>query len=321
MEHYTAEKSISSLDTSYVQQKMALFERQYNPLATQALISRLGTRFQPEVEITFEDIQHRYPYYLNLLIDHPLFEGFIDRYCDELQPFCQAPFALPGKRVLQGPWLGDYKLQHFPLCDVNAETVAKKRVLDIGCNAGFDTFYLSTLGPSEIIGIEPAPLFYYQALFLWALYSCPNLRFLNTLWQDIRKSTFGSFDLINCQGIFYHEPGPMLLLEALFDLLAPGGKLVLETHVTLDDDTKALFVEGAFWDDDNWFWIPSEATVCAMLRACGFEEVIVRAKHPVPSKNPDDPLRTVEGVPVGGRAFFTARRPLAEHVYRPKYGY
>jgi tRNA (mo5U34)-methyltransferase len=320
VEHQLSETNDPALDTSYFQQKMALFERQYDPLATQALIRELGDRFQPTVEITFDDIKNQYPHYLKLLTNHPSLEAFFDRYFQELQPFCQAPFALPGGRVIQGPWMGDYKLYHFPRCEVNPETVAKKRVLDIGCNAGFDTFYLSTLGPSEIIGIEPAPLFYYQALLLWSIYSCPNLRFLKARWQDITTSAFGRFDLINCQGILYHEPSPMLLLEALFDLLTPGGMLVIETHVTLDDDMKALFVEGAFWGDYNWFWIPSGATVCAMLRACGFEEVTVRAKHPVPSKNPDDPLTTIEGVPVGGRAFLTARRPLDERVFRPKYG-
>lgn len=319
MDHQISQNKGPALDASYFQQKMALFERHYDPRATQALKEELGDRFPPTVEITFEDIKNKYPYYLKLLADHPSFETFFNRYFQELQPFCQAPFALPGGRVIQGPWLGDYKLYHFPLCEVNSETVANKRVLDIGCNAGFDTFYLSTLGPSEIIGIEPASLFYYQALLLWSMYACPNLRFLNARWQDIKRSAFGRFDLINCQGVLYHEPSPILLLEALFDLLAPGGKLVIETHVTLDDDTKALFVEGAFWGDYNWFWIPSEATVCAMLRACGFEDVVVRAKHPVPSQNPNDPLHTKEGLPVGGRAFFTARRPMAEQVFRTKF--
>ncbi len=312
---------VPQYDPAYFAAKLAQFEREYNEQATEALINELRGLAQSEGTITFADIETRYPHYLKLLVEHPALEQMVDRYFEKLQPILQCPFPLPGQRVSQGPWQAAYKIDYFTQCEVNEATVAGKRILDIGCNAGFDTFYLSTLGPAEIIGIDPIPLFYYQALFLWSLYYCPNLRFVNIGWQHVKKSAFGAFDLLNCQGVLYHEPHPLLLIEALFDLLAPGGKLVLETHVTLDDDIKALFVEHAFWGDKSWFWVPSVEAVCAMLRASGFEEVIVRAHYPVPSKNADDAAHTTEGYPAGGRAFFTARRPLAERVYRPKYGW
>lgn len=320
MRKQMSEAAIPAFDPAYFAAKKALFEREYSPQAAEWMIQALGSRYQPDVEITFEEIREQYPYYLKLLVDDPALGAFVERYLDKLQPYCQSPFALPGQQVVQGPWLNSHKLYNFSLCEVNAETVAQKRVLDVGANAGFDTFYLSTLGASDILGVEPAPLFYYQALLLWAIYDCPNLRFLNIGWESIRKEVFGTFDLINCQGLLYHQPSPMLLLEGLFDLLAPGGKLVLETHITLDDDLKARFVEGAFWGDNTWFWIPSEATMCAMLRAVGFEEAVMRAHYPSQSKNSADPLHTVEGVPVGGRGFFTAQRPVDERILRPKYG-
>jgi GT2 family glycosyltransferase/SAM-dependent methyltransferase len=301
--------------------KIARFEREFDIATTSNLIDYLSERFKPEVEITMDDIRSQYPHYLKLLEENPTVAAFVDRYVDILQPFLQAPFPVPGNRVIQGPWAGLYKIGHFTACEVTSETLAGKRVLDIGCNAGFDTLYLSTLGAREVIGIEPTPLFYYQALMLWATYNCPNVDYLRVGWQQLKESSLGTFDLINCQGVLYHEPNPLLLVETIFDHLAPGGKLVLETHVTMDTDTKAHFVENTFWGDSSWWWVPSVPTVCAMLRVYGFENITVRAHYPVESKNPEDKLLTPEGNPAGGRAFLTATRPITPVFNRPKVGW
>ncbi len=193
------------------------------------------------------------------------------------------------------------------MCGVTQETVSGKRVLDVGCNAGFDTFYLGALEPSEIIGIEPGP-FFTQALFFWTIYHCPATRIVKAGWQDVTVEAFGTFDLINCQGILYHERSPLALVDWLYTMLAPGGRLVLETHVTLQNDLNALFIEGDFWGSDSWWWIPSVNVVCAMLRSCGFVDVMVQDQYGVPSKNPSDVSKTPEGIPVGGRAYITASR-------------
>jgi tRNA (mo5U34)-methyltransferase len=319
----TGERSQAStpqFDQAFFGARMSEFAAQFSAATFHGLQEELGERFTPSVEITMEQIHSQYPHYAQLLVEHPTLAAFTNQYLDHLQPFLQGPFPLPDGRVNQGPWVGQYKLHYFDVCGVNHDTVVNKRVLDVGCNAGFDTFYLSTLGPNEIIGIDPTPLFYCQALLLWSIYYCPNLRFRNIGWQSLDPAD-GRFDIINCQGVLYHEPNPMALLESLFKLLAPGGQLVLETHVTLDNDLKALYIEKAFWGDTSWFWVPSVDTVCAMLRSYGFEDIVIRDQFSVPSQNESDPAHTVEGNPVGGRAFFTARRPLAENVYRPKFGW
>lgn len=303
------------VDRAYLDRKFALFEREYNQRDTEKNVKRLKSFHHPQTPITFADIGERYPHYAQLFVDDPTLEGRVERYLDELQPFLQCPFPLPGQRVVQGPWDGYYKFHDHTICEVTPETVANKRVLDVGCNAGFDTFYLSTMGAAEVIGIEPSPLFYYQALFLWSLYTCPNVRFLRTGWQGLKGSYLGTFDVINCLGIIYHEPHPMLLIETLFELLAPGGKLVLESHVTMDDDLKAYFVEDKFAGDKTWYWLPSVPALCAMLRVYGFTDITVRSHYPVPTSNPEDPTRTVEGHPAGGRVFLTALKP-AEPVLR-----
>jgi tRNA (mo5U34)-methyltransferase len=308
------------IDRGYLDKKFALFEREYDMRHIAADVERLRSFQNPMQSISFEEIASLYPHYAHLLVDAPSLEGRVERYLGELEPFLQCPFPLPGKRVVQGAWPGIFKFEDYTRCDMNPETVANKRVLDVGCNAGFDTFYLSTMGASEVVGIEPVSLFYSQALFLWSLYHCPNVRFFKTGWQGLKDSFLGTFDLINCTGIIYHEPHPMLLVEALFDLLAPGGKLVLESHVTMDLDMKAYFVAEKFLGDISWYWIPSVPTLDAILRSYGFEDIVLRSHFAAPTNNVEDPTHTAEGHPAGGRAFFTATKPLAP-VFRPRFGW
>jgi tRNA (mo5U34)-methyltransferase len=320
MKGHDQEASGPTFDSDFFVARMSEFEAQYSPAETQSLQAELGGKFPPSVEITMDDVLANYPHYAALLVEHPVLATFVSKYLDQLRPFLQAPFPLPDGTVIQGPWVAQYKLHYFEQCGLDRDTVANKTVLDVGCNAGFDTFYLSTLGPKKIVGIDPTALWHYQALLLWSVYYSPNVQFRKIGWQDLEPRD-EKFDIINCQGVLYHEPSPLALLDSLFNLLTPGGYLVLETHVTLDNDAKALFVEKAFWGDTSWFWVPSVETVCAMLRSYGYEDIVVRDQFSVPSQNPDDPFHTVEGNPVGGRAFFTARRPLAESVHRSKFGW
>jgi SAM-dependent methyltransferase len=315
----TTQPEDSITGDKYYEPKMRQFRTDYNHEEVAWMIAELGERFQPEREVTMADIRRDYPHYEKLLRQDAALDEFVATYADELQPFLQAPFPLPSGQVIQGPWLGQYKLAYFTRCGITAETISGKRVLDIGSNAGFDTFYLSTLGPREIVGIEPSALFYYQALFLWAVYDCPNLTFHRLRWQEAKDGGLGTFDVVNCQGILYHEPNPMQLVDAVFELLAPGGTFVLETHISLGDEQTARFIEGPFWGDNSWFWLPTLKTLAAMLRSRGFEDIIVRDSFTVDSKNPCDPERAIEGELVGGRAFLTATKPTGR-VYAPKFG-
>lgn len=309
----------SAHDSEYYKAKQRQFEAEYHPDEIAWMIADLGDRFEPERAITMADISRDYPHFSKLQVQDDATAEFAATYAPRLQPYLQAPFPLPNGQVLQGPWLGQYKIDYFTRCGITADSIAGKRVLDIGSNAGFDTFYLSTLGPSEIIGIEPSPLFFYQSLFLWAIYNCPNLSFRKFKWQEASTAGLGTFDVVNCQGILYHEHSPMQLVDSLFELLAPGGTLVLETHISLSNELTARFIPGAFWGDMSWFWLPTLPTLEAMFRTRGFEDFKVQDSFTVDSKNPRDPDRTREGELVGGRAFVTAVKPLG-HVYAPKFG-
>jgi tRNA (mo5U34)-methyltransferase len=233
--------------------------------------------------------------------------AFVDEFLPHLGLFLHGPFPLPGNRVTTSLWDCRGKLGSYKASGVLPK-IAGARVLDIGCNAGYDTFLMSTLGAAaEVVGLEPHG-FYHQACFLNAVYDIPGVSFQNLGWEDINPRYFKGFDFINCQGLIYHVKEPMLLIEKLASIMQPGATLLMETHILSEPSNRAEFIEGAFWGDQTYWWIFGAECLMGMLRSCGFKDVSMALKADCNSRNPLDPTKTVEGHPAGARAWFIATR-------------
>ena len=233
-------------------------------------------------------------------------DGFVNEVLPHMGMFLHGPFPLPGQRVTQSAWdcrgkLGAYQANGIiPKLD-------GARVLDVGCNAGYDSFLMHALGASEVMGMEPHG-FYHQACFLNAVYARPEISFMNLGWEDLDKRYFGGFDVISCLGLVYHVKEPMLLLDKLASVMRPGGTLMMETHVIAEPSTQSQFIEGAFWGDETYWWIFGAECFMAMLRSSGFKDVRMPLKADCDSRNPLDPKITAEGYPAGARAWFVATK-------------
>lgn len=233
-------------------------------------------------------------------------QSFVDEFLPHLGLFLHGPFPLPGGRVTRSAWDCRGKLGAYEATGVIPK-IAGSRVLDIGCNAGYDTFLMSSLGAIEAVGLEPHG-FYHQACFLNAVYDIPGVSFMNLGWEDLDPRYFGGFDFVNCQGLIYHVKEPMLLIEKLASIMRPGATLLMETHVLSETSSQAQFVEGAFWGDETYWWIFGDECLMGMLRSSGFKDVRMPLKADCDSRNPSNPRVTVEGHPAGARAWFVATK-------------
>jgi SAM-dependent methyltransferase len=230
----------------------------------------------------------------------------VDEFLPQLGTFLHGPFPLPGGRITRSAWDCRGKLGAYAATGVLPQ-IQGARALDVGCNAGYDSFLLSSLGALEVVGIEPNG-FYYHAMFLNAVYDVPGVRFMNLGWEDLDARFFGGFDFINCQGLIYHVKEPMLLLEKLASIMTSGATLLMETHVLSEASSQAQFIEGAFWGDETYWWIFGDECLVGMLRSAGFKDVRMPFKADCDSRNPADPRTTVEGYPAGARGWFVATR-------------
>lgn len=233
-------------------------------------------------------------------------KSFVDEMLPEMGLFLQGPFPLPGNRVTRSAWDCRGKSGAYKAAGVIPQ-ISGSRVLDVGCNAGYDSFLMSTFGASEVVGIEPHG-FYHHACFLNAVYDVPGVSFMNLGWEDLDARYFGGFDFVNCQGLIYHVREPMLLIGKIASIMRPGATLMMETHVLSEESTQSQFIEGSFWGDKSYWWIFGDKCLMGMLRSSGFTDVRMPLKADCDSRNPLNPRVTVEGHAAGARAWFVATR-------------
>jgi len=198
----------------------------------------------------------------------------------KLEPWLQGPFFLGGDLVIGGTWRTDQRW--VGLGAQVPESLAGMRVLDIGSNAGYDCFMFKHRGAEYVLGCEPHG-FIAQARFLESIYKS-GADFRQIGWQQLSPTEHGQFDLVHCNGVLYHEPNPVLTLQALRRMLRPGGLLVLGTMTLADVELSELarFVPDTYFGDPSWWWVPGRMCVRWMLEATGFVVEYEFGHHPGP---------------------------------------
>jgi tRNA (mo5U34)-methyltransferase len=174
-----------------------------------------------------------------------------------------------------------------------------KRVLDIGCNAGFYSFEMKRRGASSVLGIDHNPSYLTQARFARDQLGMSGIEFRQLEVYDLDQLGEEPFDLVLFMGVLYHLRHPMYALEKVAKLV--GGRLLFQTmergsseieefaedypikeqDIFFDQRFPRLyFVEKAYAHDATNWWIPNRAASMAMLRSVGLR-VVDRPCHEV----------------------------------------
>jgi len=225
-----------------------------------------------------------------------------------LEPWLQGPFWLGGDLVIGGAWRNDLRWLGFG--EELPADLSGRRVLDIGSNAGYDAFMFHMRGAEYVLGCEPC-VFIEQARFLQRVYGT-GVDFRPLSWQDLDPAEHGTFDVVHCHGVLYHDMHPMALLQRVREMLAPGGTLYFGSMMLADPELSeyARFVPGAYHGDPTWWWVPGRLAMRWMLEAAGFE---VRRQLPV-YDGPAGEFATINGYFECGPA---QTPPQATHVRAP----
>ena len=188
---------------------------------------------------------------------------------ERLDPWLQGPFWLGGDLVIGGTWRNDGRWSDIG--DAIPADLSGRRVLDVGSNAGYDPFMFKLRGAEYVMGAEPY-MFIEQARFLERIYKT-GVDFQPLGWQDLDPAVHGTFDLVHCHGVLYHEMHPMALLQRLREMLAPGGALYFGSMMLADPEMSeyARFVPGAYYVDATWWWVPGRLAMRWMLESVGFD--------------------------------------------------
>lgn len=98
------------------------------------------------------------------------------------------------------------------------------------------------------------------------------------------------FDIVQHLGLLYHLRDPMLSLSQARSVLKPGGALLMETDVVLEEDAPAMVFNGLpnkarLRDNYSVWWTPTIACLREMLEATMFE-VVDESVSAIPFETP-----------------------------------
>lgn len=236
-----------------------------------------------------------------------------------LHPWRKGPFELFGVHI-DTEWRSDWKWDRIVS---HLDNLQGRRILDVGCGSGYHCWRMAGAGATEVIGIDPTPLFVVQFWALQKYLHQPDVWVLPLGIEQVPPK-LKAFDTVFSMGVLYHRRSPMDHLQELRDCLRPGGQLVLETLVIEGELGATLVPEGRYARMGNVWFLPSAETLLSWLRKTGFSEPSLvdvsvtstdeqRATewmrfHSLANfLDPDNRELTVEGYPAPRRAVVTAR--------------
>jgi tRNA (mo5U34)-methyltransferase len=238
-----------------------------------------------------------------------------------LCPWRKGPYELFGLHI-DTEWRSDWKWDRLA---GHIAPLQGRRVLDVGCGNGYHCWRMRGAGASEVVGIDPAPLFVVQFHALQRYIADPSVNLLPLGIQNLPPA-LNAFDTVFSMGVLYHRRSPIEHLTQLRDCLRPGGQLVLETLVVEGDAQTCLVPEGRYARMGNVWFLPSSAMLLLWLRKLGWlnprlvDETVTTTDEQRRTDwmsfhsladflDPHDHTRTLEGHPAPRRAIVIAEAP------------
>lgn len=172
---------------------------------------------------------------------------------------------------------------HDQLVAVCGGSLAGKRVVDLGCNAGFWSLKAIEAGCDFVLGVDGRQMHIDQAELVFEVkevdraryeFQCANL-------FDFDFSAYPPFDVVLCLGLLYHVAKPTELFELMSSM--NSDLLVVDTTLSLAQGSWIELHKDALDEprnavDYSLVFFPSRRAVLDIARQFGYEAVVLRPK-------------------------------------------
>lgn len=148
------------------------------------------------------------------------------------------------------------------LAKINSSKKDKGSLLEIGCGNGFFLEEAIRSGYSDVRGVEPSKIAIGKA----------NERLRKHIICDImRPGLFhpGSFDLVCMFQVLDHVPDPCSLIKECWNVLKPGGSILIINH-NIDAISSKMLKEKSPIIDIEHTYLFSPKTISKLLKDCNF---------------------------------------------------
>jgi tRNA (mo5U34)-methyltransferase len=170
-----------------------------------------------------------------------------------------------------------------PLSELYGGSLKGKRVLDLGCNAGFWSLDALERGADFVLGLDGRRMHIDQANFVFEVKEIDKDRydFREANVFDFAYEEFGDFDIVLCLGLVYHLNKPVELMETIarvnsdvvvIDTLlsvAPGSYLRVRSE-DIENPLHAM--------DKELVMSPTRQAMVDLATAMGYEVAILKPR-------------------------------------------
>jgi len=204
----------------------------------------------------------------------------------------------------------DYRASLFEELRIYLNGTHPVRILEIGPKDGNDTRRLLQLKPDVLTLIDLPRMKEVNEKWLREI-DMSNVQYIsaNFMYSDVVE-TLEPYDCIWCTGVLYHNPEQLRMVKKLYDLLKPGGVLVLESATARTPKLRsANCVEIIYPPSEemkrkyhismNITHLPSAQAMASWMGMVGFQNIILSSCH-----------RKVSGALAHARAAFLGTKPL-----------
>ena len=167
------------------------------------------------------------------------------------------------------------------LVEICGGSLHGRRILDLGCNAGFWSLAAIQAGCEFICGIDGRAMHIEQAELVFDANQVERsrYRFLQADLFRVDMTELGKFDVVLCLGLLYHVNRPIELMERIAHTDAEI--LVIDTSVHPGEDPVFRIMHEDVADPRNALesglvLLPTVSAVIEMVRAYGFLGAVLR---------------------------------------------
>ena len=169
----------------------------------------------------------------------------------------------------------------LPYLDIPAD-LSGKTVLDIGCWDGYFSFACEERGAEKVVASDVWEYAGRGAFDFARKTLGSEIEPLQASVYDLDPDIHGRFGLVLFLGVLYHLRHPLLALEKVASVTAPGGTVIIDTVIDvkhLSGPPLMKFYPGSEENSDptNW-WAPNPAAVTAMCKTAGLSKVTSRVQ-------------------------------------------
>jgi len=179
-----------------------------------------------------------------------------------------------------------------PLVELLGGSLKGKRVLDIGCNAGFWPLQAIESGCDFVLGIDGRQMHIDQSNFVFKAndINVDRYKFIVGNVFDLNLQELGHFDIVMCLGFFHHVSKQMQLLEKIAQV--NSDIFLLETRVSrIPGSFMMLLQESTDYHvnalDYSLTMLPTKQAVIDMVRQFGYTAKMLQQDPHRHSAEPD----------------------------------